>query len=62
MYLTVVVSERGEVLAIPRERLKEVVIEEPNLSDVILKAFLARRSYMIRTGLGLRVIDGIESL
>ena len=25
-------------------RLKEVVTEEPNLSDIILKAFLARRS------------------
>ena len=56
MYLTAVVSEAGEVLAVPRERLKEVVTEEPNLSDVILKAFLARRAYMIRTGLGLRII------
>ena len=45
MYLTAVVSEAGEVLTVPRERLKEVVTEEPNLSDVILKAFLARRSY-----------------
>ena len=55
MYLTAVVSEAGEVLAVPRGRLKEVVTEEPNLSDVILKAFLARRSYMMRTGLGLRI-------
>src|SRR5829696_8693506 len=39
MYLTGVVREDGEVLAIPRERLKEVVTEEPNLSDIILKAF-----------------------
>jgi thioredoxin reductase (NADPH) len=56
MYLTAVVREGGEVLAITRERLKEIVTEEPNLSDVILKAFLARRTYMIRTGLGLRII------
>src|ERR687884_2218373 len=56
MYLTAVVREGGEVLAIPRERLKEVVTEEPNLSDIILNAFLARRAYMIRTGLGLRII------
>ncbi len=62
MYLTAVVSEAGEVLTVPRERLKEVVTEEPDLSDVILKAFLARRSYMIRTGLSLRIIGGIESL
>ena len=54
------VSEAGEVLAAPRERLKEVVTE-PNLSDVILKAFLARRAYMIRTGLGLRIIGSRHS-
>ena len=61
MYLTAVVSEAGEVLTVPRERLKEVVTEEPNLSDVILKAFLARRAYMIRTGLGLRIIGSRHS-
>src|SRR5215207_8315107 len=61
MYLTAIVREGGEVLAIPRERLKEVVTEEPNLSDVILKAFLARRSYMMRTGLGLRIIGSRHS-
>src|SRR5215211_3900000 len=61
MYLTAVVSEAGEVLSVPRERLKEVVTEEPNLSDVILKAFLARRSYMMRTGLGLRIIGSRHS-
>ncbi len=61
MYLSAVVREAGEVLAIPRERLKEVVTEEPNLSDIILKAFLARRAYMIRTGLGLRIIGSRHS-
>lgn len=61
MYLSAVVREAGEVLAIPRERLKEVVTEEPNLSDIILKAFLARRAYMIRTGLGMRIIGSRHS-
>src|SRR3712207_2661333 len=46
MYLTAVVRQGGEVLEIPREKLKEVVTEEPNLSDIILKAFLARRGYL----------------
>src|SRR5919112_4377619 len=62
MYLTAVVRKGGEVLAITRERLKEIVTEEPNLSDVILKAFLARRSYMMRTGLGLRIIGSRHSI
>src|SRR5919107_1517781 len=61
MFLTAVVREGGEVLAITRERLKEIVTEEPNLSDVILRAFLARRTYMIRTGLGLRIIGSRHS-
>src|SRR5215208_2423393 len=61
MYLTGVVSEAGEILAIPRERLKEVVTEEPNISDIILRAFLARRSYMVKTGIGLRIIGSRHS-
>ena len=46
----------GKVLAIPREQLKEVVTEEPNLSDIILKSFIARRSWGMRAGVGLRII------
>ena len=61
MYLTGVVSEAGEVLNISRERLKEVVTEEPNISDIILRAFLARRTYMMKTGLGLRIIGSRHS-
>jgi thioredoxin reductase (NADPH) len=61
MYLSGVVGEGGEVLTIPRERLKEVVTEEPNLSDIILKAFLARRLWGMRAGLGLRIIGSRRS-
>jgi thioredoxin reductase (NADPH) len=61
MYLTGVVSEAGKVLSITRERLKEVVTEETNISDIILRAFLARRSYMVKKGLGLRIIGSRHS-
>ena len=61
MYLSAVVREGGKVLAIPRERLKEVVTEEPNLSAIILKAFLARRAWGMRTGLGLRIVGSRHS-
>jgi thioredoxin reductase (NADPH) len=61
IYLTAVVRESGQLLAIPRERLKEVVTEEPNLSDIILKAFLARRTWGMRTGLGLRIVGSRHS-
>src|ERR671911_271813 len=61
LYLSAVVRQGGKVLAISRERLKEVVTEEPNLSDIILKAFLARRSYLMRAGVGLRIIGSRHS-
>ena len=52
IYVSAVVRRGGEVLAIPPERLKEVVAEEPALCDILLKAFLARRSYAMRFGAG----------
>jgi thioredoxin reductase (NADPH) len=61
IYLSAVVRVGGKVLAISRERLKEVVTEEPNLSDIILKAFLARRAWSVRAGLGLRIIGSRHS-
>src|SRR5918997_235740 len=61
-YVSVMVREGGEVLAIPPERLKEVVTEESNLSDIILKAFLARRSWEMRNGgTGLRLVGSRHS-
>src|SRR5215208_3474397 len=61
MYCSAMVRKDGKVLAIARERLKEVIAEEPNLSDIILKAFLARRAYMMRNGLGLRIVGSRHS-
>jgi thioredoxin reductase (NADPH) len=61
IYLSAVVRVGGEVLAISRERLKELVTEEPDLSDIILKAFLARRAWGMKTGLGLRIIGSRHS-
>src|SRR5215204_727901 len=59
--LSAVVREGGKVLAISRKKLKEVVTEESDLSDMILKTFLARRSYLMRTGVGLRIVGSRHS-
>src|SRR4028118_2350715 len=59
--LSAVVSVGGELLAIPRERLKEVVTEEFGLSNLILDTFLARRSFLMRIGVGLRIIGSRHS-
>jgi thioredoxin reductase (NADPH) len=61
VYLSAVVRKGGKVLAISSERLREVVTEEPNLSDIILKAFIARRAWGMRTGLGLRIVGSRHS-
>lgn len=61
VYLSAVMREGGEVLAIPPENLKEIITEEPTLSDIILKAFLARRSVLMRAGTGLRIVGSRHS-
>jgi thioredoxin reductase (NADPH) len=61
LYLSFVVRKRGEVLAIPRAQLKQVITEDPTLSDIILKTFLARRSIGMRAGVGLRIIGSRHS-
>jgi thioredoxin reductase (NADPH) len=61
VYLSAVVREGGEVLAIPLDNLKRIITEEPTLSDTILKAFIARRSVLMRAGTGLRIIGSRHS-
>jgi CRP-like cAMP-binding protein len=61
VYVSVMVRKSGKVLAIPPDRLKVVITEEPALSDIILKAFLARRWLMMRAGTGLRIIGSRHS-
>jgi thioredoxin reductase (NADPH) len=61
IYVSAVVRKGGEVLAIAPKQLKEVVTEEPALCDIFLKAFLARRSYAMRVGVGLRIVGSRHS-
>ena len=55
-YLTGVVRDPGEVIQIPVEKLREIVAEDRALSDVILGAFMARRSILIDVGTGIKLI------
>ena len=55
-FLTAEVIEDGEVLAVPPERLRELVTHDTNLGDLILRAFLLRRSVLIGLGAGFRII------
>ena len=56
VYLTAVVRDAGEVIQIPATRLRELVMEDDELSNVILRAYLARRAILIGLGVGVRVV------
>ena len=56
LYLTGVAREAGEVIQVPLEELWALVSEDKAMSDLILGAFLARRSILIDVGTGIKVI------
>ena len=56
LYLSGVVRDRGEVIEVPLEKLREIVDQDKALSDLILGAFMARRQILIGVGTGIRVI------
>lgn len=56
LYLSGVVSDAGEVIQVPVEKLREIVAEDKTLSDIILGAFMARRSILIDAETGIKLI------
>lgn len=54
--LTAVVRAAGTVVQVPTGLLREIVAQDEELSNLILGAFLARRSIMTEIGTGVRVI------
>jgi thioredoxin reductase (NADPH) len=56
IYLTAVVRDAGEVIKVPVGRLRELVAQDEELSNVILGAFLTRRSLLIEAGTGVKVV------
>lgn len=55
-FYTAEVVEPGEVLVIPNERVRALVAQDPVLSDLILRAYLLRRSLLIQDGTGFRIV------
>jgi thioredoxin reductase (NADPH) len=49
-------AESGEVLQVPVGRLKELVARNAALGDLILRAYLIRRSILIGLGVGVRIV------
>jgi thioredoxin reductase (NADPH) len=51
VFVTARVAEPGEVLVVPAPQLRRIIATQPELSDLILAAFIARRSVLL-TGAG----------
>ncbi|RKS68097.1 thioredoxin reductase (NADPH) [Actinomadura pelletieri DSM 43383] len=55
-FLTARVEDPGEVIAVRPRCLRELAEREPWFGDLVLRAFLIRRSLLIEHGAGLRII------
>jgi thioredoxin reductase (NADPH) len=55
-FLTATALEAGEVLVVPAARLRQLVAEDSELGDLVLRAYLARRNILIGLGAGVRII------
>jgi thioredoxin reductase (NADPH) len=62
VYLSGVVRDAGEVIQVPIDNLRRLVADDEELSNLILRAFMARRSILIEVGGGVRVIGSRYSL
>jgi thioredoxin reductase (NADPH) len=62
VYLSAVVRDAGEVIQVPIDNLRRLVADDEELSNLILRAFMARRSILIEVGGGVRVIGSRYSL
>lgn len=60
-YLTALVQQSGEVLAISAETLRALVTRDPGFSDFLLRAFLLLRSHLLGIGAGLKVVGSSHS-
>ncbi|SFK53701.1 FAD-dependent oxidoreductase [Geodermatophilus ruber] len=55
-FLTNVVADPGEVLVVPADQLRALALRDPAFGDLVLRAFLVRRSLALGEGIGFRII------
>jgi thioredoxin reductase (NADPH) len=55
-FYTAMALDAGEVLALSVARLRELIARDPAFGDLVLRAYLLRRSILIGLGAGLRVV------
>src|ERR1700739_2033051 len=55
-FFSAVPAEPGRVLVVPVDRLRDLVARNPTIGDLILRAYLIRRSILIGLGVGMRIV------
>jgi thioredoxin reductase (NADPH) len=55
-FLSEVVVDRGEVLAVPADRLRALAARDSAFGDLVLRAYLVRRWLALGEGIGFRII------
>jgi thioredoxin reductase (NADPH) len=61
VFLSAVVRQAGGVLAVPVENLRRLVMADTGLGDLILRAYLTRRSMLIELGSGFKIVGSHHS-
>jgi thioredoxin reductase (NADPH) len=56
VYLSAVVRDPGEVIRVPMPRMFELLRDDEDFANIVLRAFLARRSILIEIGGGVRLV------
>jgi thioredoxin reductase (NADPH) len=56
LYLTAVVRDPGELIEVPVEELRQIVAQDAELSNLIMGAFIARRTILIEAGTGVKIV------
>lgn len=56
VYLTAIVREDGEVIQVPVAALRRLVAEDEELGNIVMNAFIARRSILIEAEAGMKVL------
>jgi thioredoxin reductase (NADPH) len=56
IFVSAVAREHGAVLSVPVDRLRQLVARDTALGDLVLRAFILRRSLLIELKAGLRII------
>ncbi|HEX3841119.1 MAG TPA: FAD-dependent oxidoreductase [Acidimicrobiales bacterium] len=56
LYVTAVVVQPGEVIAVPLRVLTQLLSKDTELANVIVRAYLTRRSMLIEMGNGVRIV------